>query len=153
MRMSHARREFECETVAIPPPFLMTGEVQRAPDMTLQTAMHPDVYKIFVACWAGLLAIFWVTFWGSANALFMIVIATGYAIVYFGVPFLMSRIWQNNRPADPRSLSAFMRSPVGTLNGTLRGSEALLQVILVPLCLVIGGIAIEFIIHAARLAH
>ena len=152
MRMSHAHHEFESENVASPPPILATGEVHRLPGTTLQTVMHPGVYKIALACWVGLLTIFWVTFWVSANALFMVVIATGYAVVFFGVPFLMSRIGPK-RPVDARSLSAFTQAPFGTINGTLRGGEALLQVIMVPLCLTIGGVAIAAIIFSARLAH
>jgi hypothetical protein len=35
----------------------------------------------------------------------------------------------------------------------MRGGEALLQVVLVPLCLIAGGIAIGFIIRAARVAY
>jgi hypothetical protein len=114
--------------------------------------MDPRVYKIALACWVSLLGIFWITFWVSANALFMVVISTGYAIVFFGVPYLMSRQIVN-RPIPARSLLAFMQAPFATIDGTMRGWEALLQVILVPFCLVGGGIAISFIIHAARAAH
>ena len=69
MRMSHAHHEFESENVASPPPILATGEVHRVLDTTLQTAMHLGVYKIALACWVGLLAIFWVTFWVSDGVL------------------------------------------------------------------------------------
>ena len=36
--------------------------------------MHRGVYKIALGCWAGFLAVFWATFWVSANALFMVVL-------------------------------------------------------------------------------
>jgi hypothetical protein len=114
--------------------------------------MDPRVYKIALLCWVGLLTIFWVTFWVSASALFMVVISTGYAIMFFGIPYLMSRQVPNRRaPMSP--LSAFLKAPFGTIDGTMPGWEALLQVILVPLCLLGGGIAIGFIIHAARAAY
>jgi hypothetical protein len=58
-----------------------------------------------------------------------------------------------DRPEPARSLFTFLRQPFATLNGTMRGGEALLQVVLVPLCLIAGGIAIGFIIRAARVAY
>jgi hypothetical protein len=43
-----------------------------------------------------------------------------------------------------------MAEPFRVRTGTMRGYEALLQVILVPILLTIGGTAIGFIIRAAR---
>ena len=72
------------------------------------------------------------------------------------------RVFRCSIPNDPDSVPSLRFSataiqfPGGTLpniHGTLRGSEALLQVILVPLCLIGGGIAIGFIIRAARVVH
>ncbi|MES2294396.1 MAG: hypothetical protein V4527_13920 [Pseudomonadota bacterium] len=150
MRSSHARHEIEYEAAVTPAP-LVAGDVKRFPG-AVQTVMDPRVYKIALACWVSLLGIFWITFWVSTNALFMVVISTGYAIVFFGVPYLMSRQIIDH-PVPARSLLAFMRAPFATIDGTMRGWEALLQVILVPLCLIGGGIAISFIIYAARAAH
>jgi hypothetical protein len=151
MRSSHARREVEYEEEAATPATFAVGDVKQFPG-TVQTVMDPRVYKIALACWVGLLGIFWITFWVSANALFMVVIATVYAIVFFGVPYVMSR-QVIDRPVPARSLFAFMQAPFSTIDGTMRGWEVLLQVILVPLCLIGGGIAISFIIHAARAVH
>lgn len=118
----------------------------------VQTALHPNVYKIAMVCWAGLMAIFWVTFWASAEALFIVVISTGFALMFFGIPFLMSRMAPKN--ADGLcTFRTFLRAPFGTLNGQLPGFEVLLQVIVVPLCVALGGIAISFMILADRLAH
>jgi len=46
-----------------------------------------------------------------------------------------------------------MAEPFRTRTGTMHGYEALLQVVLVPVILTIGGTAIGIIIHAARAAH
>jgi hypothetical protein len=114
--------------------------------------MHPGVYKLAVVCWAVLLGIFWVTFSGSASALFMVAIGTFYAAMFFGVPFLMSRIGGfSGRP--PLSLADFVEGRFDTIDGPIGGGEALMQVILVPLALVMGGGAIGIIIHFARTAH
>jgi hypothetical protein len=118
----------------------------------VEVVMHPHVYRIALLCWVGLLFIFWVTFWVSSNALFMVAIGTVYAVVFFGVPYEMSRIFPGKRTSD-KPLWTFLEEPFRTRTGTMKGYEVLLQVILVPLCLVIGGTCIGFIIRAARLAH
>lgn len=118
----------------------------------IEAVMHPHVYRIAIALWASLLFIFWVTFWGSANALFMVVIGTVYALMFFGVPYQMSRIFPGQRTSD-KSLLTFLQEPFRTRTGTLPGYEALLLVILVPLCLVAGGVFMGFIIRAARFVH
>jgi hypothetical protein len=117
-----------------------------------EVVMHPHVYRIALTCWVALLAIFWVTFWVSSSALFMVVIGTVYAGVFFGVPYEMSRIFPGKRTSD-KTLSRFLQEPFRTRTGTIKGYEALLQVVLVPLCLIAGGTFIGFIIRAARLAE
>ena len=148
MRHNHAIQEMECEEApAIPG----KADIHHFPAAKAQAVMDPRIYKIALGCWIGFLAVFWLTFWMSANALFMVVISTVYAAVFFGVPYAMSR-QVRNRPDTTKSLFAFLREPFATLNGVMSGAEALLQVVLVPLCLTCGGIAIGFIIHAARAA-
>lgn len=150
MRHSHAFHDIPGEAAVARPP--AKAEIHAFPGTTVQTVMDPRVYQIALGCWICFLAVFWATFWISANALFMVLVGTVYAAVFFGVPYLMSRMVRD-RPVPMHSLAAFLRAPFGTLNGTMRGSEALLQVILVPLCLLAGGVAIGFIIRAARLAY
>lgn len=118
----------------------------------VETVMHPHVYRIALACWICLLAVFWATFWVSSNALFQVVIGTVYAVIFFGVPYEMSRIYPGKRSPE-KSIWQFMEQPFRTRTGTMRGYEALLQVILVPVALTLGGSVIGMIIHAARSAH
>jgi hypothetical protein len=116
--------------------------------VSCRKALHPDVYKAALVCWLLLLAVFWITFSVSANATFMVAIGTVYAAVFFGVPYLMSRMAK--RPPVLHSLSDFVRGRFDTIDGPIGGGEALLQVILVPLALTLGGTAIGFIIRASR---
>lgn len=125
------------------------AERHSAQGANVQTVMDPRVYKIALAGWVALLGIFWITFWSSANALFMVIISTGYAVMFFGVPYMMTRQIPNPPKAAP-SFTTFLNSPFATIDGTMPGWEALLQVILVPFCLVAGGIAMSMIISAAR---
>src|SRR5678816_606966 len=103
---------------------VQTGKaVVKAPP--IEAVMHPHVYRIALVCWASLLAVFWVTFWVSSNALFMVVIGTVYATVFFGVPYEMSRIFPGKRTSD-KTLWKFMEEPFRTRTGTIYGYEALL---------------------------
>ena len=139
----------------IPPPN-STSRPQRRPALVaaaqVEAVMHPHVYRIALACWMCFLAVFWATFWVSSNALFQVVIGTVYAVMFFGVPYEMSRIYPGKRTSD-KSLWRFLTEPFQTRTGTMRGYEALLQVILVPVLLTIGGSAIGIIIHAVRASH
>jgi hypothetical protein len=114
--------------------------------------MHPGVYKIALACWMGLLGVFVLTFFSSANALFMVVIDCVYAAMFFGIPWIFHRMTPQNGPA-PRDFFSFLNGRIDTIYGPIRASEALLQVTLVPLVLGIGGIAIGLIIQSARAVH
>jgi len=115
----------------------------------VEAAMHPHVYRVGLFCWACFLAVFWVTFWVSSNALFQVAIGTVYAVMFFGVPYEMSRIYPGRRTSD-RSLWQFLAEPFRVQTGTMRGYEALLQVILVPVLLTLGGTALGIIIRSAR---
>lgn len=111
--------------------------------------MHPSVYRIALFCWAAFMAVFWITFFVSASALFMIVVGTVYAVMFFGVPWVMSCIAPKSEAGHP-SWSEFIQGRLDTFCGPIEAGEALLQVILVPLALAIGGAAIGYIIHLAR---
>ena len=125
------------------------GEQTAAPE--IETVMHPHIYRIALVCWLCFLAVFWVTFWSSSNALFQVVIGTAYAVIFFGVPWQMSRIFPGKRTAD-KSIWQFLSEPFRTRTGTMRGYEVLLQVIMVPVLLTLGGSVIGIVIRAARVS-
>jgi hypothetical protein len=139
----------EREELALRPSPPESAEVHAAQSYAAQTVMDPRVYKIAIAGWVTLLGVFWITFWSSASALFMVTISTVYAIMFFGVPYMMTRQIPNP-PKPARSFATFLSSPFATIDETMPGWEALLQVILVPVCLVVGGIAIGIIISVTR---
>ena len=146
MRTSHAEHEFPSVGAA------RSGPVSVVPRAICRNTMPPAVFKLAVICWAMLLAVFWVTFSVSANALFMVVIGTGYAIIFFGVPFIMIRMAPPQNTGEV-SLGTFLKGRFDTIYGPVSGFDAMLQVILVPLALSIGGVVIGFIIHSARIAN
>lgn len=114
--------------------------------------MPVAVHKLALACWAAFLAVFWITFGISGNAEFMVAISTVYAIVFFSVPAILTSMFPAEK-REHRDLPAFLNGRFDTLYGPIGGFDALVQVIIVPLALTLGGIAIGFIIHAAPAAH
>lgn len=148
VRYTFDETNHECEDLALRPS-VPTAEGHGAQAYAVQTVMDPRVYKIALAGWVALLGVFWVTFWSSASALFMVTISTVYGVMFFGVPYMMTR-QISNPPKPTRSFATFLNSPFAMIDGTMPGWEALLQVVLVPVCLVAGGIAIGIIISAAR---
>jgi hypothetical protein len=125
------------------------GESAAAVEDGVEAVMHPHVYRIALICWLCFLSVFWVTFWVSSSALFQVVIGTVYAVMFFGVPYEMSRIFPGKRTAD-KTIWQFMAEPFRARTGIMRGYEALLQVILVPVLLTLGGTAIGIIIRLSR---
>lgn len=115
-----------------------------------RSQMHPNVYKLAILSWAMFMTVFWVTFSISSNALFMVVIGTFYALIFFGVPIIMSRMAPKSKTGVP-SFSEFLAGRFDTFGGPIEAGEALLQVVLVPLALGIGGVVIGFIIRSARM--
>ncbi|MBS0278298.1 MAG: hypothetical protein JSR81_11800 [Proteobacteria bacterium] len=142
----------ERETFFYAPPPAAAVQRTHAVSTVCYEQMHPGVYKVALACWMGFLGVFVVTFFSSANALFMIVIDGVYAVMFFGIPWVFHRIAPQS-VVRPRDFFSFLNGSVDTIYGPIRASEALLQVILVPLLLGIGGIAIGFIIQSARMAY
>jgi hypothetical protein len=152
MSASHARRDVEYELTTVVAPTKPAAAVKVSTATPIETAMHPDVYRIALGCWVMFMAIFWMTFWVSANALFMVVIGTFYAVMFFGVPYTMLRQVPGRTKAKGPFL-VFLERPFSTIDGTMHGYEALMQVVMVPACLILGGTAIAFIIRSARTLH
>ena len=111
--------------------------------------LTPSVYAALVLSWVCFMTIFFVTFAGSPFTLFMLVLCTFYAVMFFGVPLAMNRFGAKQSWSDP-GLTAFLRGKVDTLYGPVKGVDALVQVILVPACLTIGGIGIAVAVASAR---
>ena len=138
-------------------PVRRDAEIVRMPAPDAESWRHPGdmhlgIYGSAVACWAVFLALFWITFSASGNALFILTVCLFYAAVFFSVPVILTRLIPEKRPLHG-SLLAFLRGTVQTIDGPVKGFDALIQVILVPACLSLGGIAIGIIITMARASH
>lgn len=115
----------------------------------VEARMPPCVFRLAVLCWACFMAVFWVTFWVSSDALFQVVISTVYAVMVIGVPYEMSKFALDKRPPDI-SIWQFMAGTFRADSSVLRGYEVVAQVIMVPVLLTIGGTVIGIIFRMAR---
>jgi hypothetical protein len=123
------------------------GYPDRAHNRPPATKLPFAVPAIAVAGYGGILLAFWLTFTGDATAIFAIAISTGYAIIYFGVPYLMNRMAERHAgPNDRRpSLSDFLDGDLDTISGRISGWSALVQITLIPVALALGTLAIGLI--------
>ena len=119
----------------------------RAVRAAVHPDLHPAVYKLFTASWAALIAVFVATFAESPFTLFMLAVVIGYAIMFFGVPYVMSRVAKPETNVGNVPFADFLRGQVQTLTGPVSSAEALMQVLMVPVCLTLGALAIGFIVH------
>ena len=150
------------EPVATMPSALSHGAVPAAEYLRPAAPAHarsrvyadipPSVYMAFIACWTALVAVFWFTFAESPNAAFMVAISTAFAIMFFGVPIALYRLGYQ-KPVSGPSLYSFLNGRVQTLTGPLDGFDALVQVVLIPVCLTIGAAAISFIVNLDRMPN
>jgi hypothetical protein len=96
------------------------------------------VYVSVLAAFAWILLASWLAFAGGMDANLAIGVAVVLGIVFFALPIIVCHVavgHSTRRKADYDFLSA----PVETATGTLRGSNAWLQVLLIPLALALAA--------------
>tara|TARA_R110002110_G_scaffold322150_7_gene534564 strand:- start:18435 stop:18758 length:324 start_codon:yes stop_codon:yes gene_type:complete len=85
---------------------------------------------------------------------FIVAIATLYILIFFGTPIVMIRVANEFSPALPskETFRGFLARPLHIRTGQISGHDALIQVVLVPVCLVLGTAGIAYAFHAAQQA-
>lgn len=114
------------------------------------TSLHGGVFKMLALIYAALLAVFWLTFQGDGEALFMVAISGVYLAAYMGTPFMLSRVGGRVDPVQEKPLALFLREPFETWTGVVSGREAAIQILLVPMALLIATGGMGLIIAASR---
>jgi hypothetical protein len=114
--------------------------------------MHLGVYTALLGSWATFISLFWMTFAGNSQTVFLMTFILAFTLVAFGLPVVMNRTGKY-LPGTQGTLGDFLKSRVATIDGSVTGIEALIQVILVPACLAVGGVAIGLIITASRFSY
>jgi hypothetical protein len=120
----------ELSAVAEP---VQDGPTPAAPDVAA------GVGGLIVAAYVGLILVFFAFFAGSPAATMAIAISAGFVAIYFTVP----RIFFAVEPDKSRrpSLSDFMYRGMDTLTGHSSGRDALVQMLIVPVLLSLGLLA------------
>lgn len=116
--------------------------------VSVNTAVHDGVFKIFMGLFAAILAIFYLTFSHDAETVFMIGICAFYCLMYFGTPIVLRRASREKR--ENKDWTEFLDEPFSTNTGLISGRTALLQICTVPAALAICVIGICVVITLSR---
>ena len=98
---------------------------------------------LVIAPYVALLGVFFAFFAGSPLALFSITICAIFIAMYFAVPRIFFGVEAD--PARRPSLSQFMHSGIQTLTGRTSGKDALIQMLIVPVFLTFGLLAMGIV--------
>ena len=133
---------------------LPVPDVAQAPAPEVHAAPTPScadvpasVGGLIVASYAGLIGAFAVATVGSAHSWYMITISALFVVAFFTVPriFLGIEPKQGARPDFDR----FMAEGMQTLTGHSSGSAALVQMLIVPVSLTLGILAMAVAVSFA----
>jgi hypothetical protein len=124
-------------------PTPLPEKVDEAAETFVATSSCPDVPAaaggLIVAAYVGLIGTFAVAMTGSARSLFSLVICGVFLAAFFTVPHIFLGLEQSagSRP----SLDRFLREGMATMTGRSSGRDALIQMLIVPVMLTLGVIA------------
>ncbi len=124
--------------------------VHNTSPVAAKNSVHKGVFKALAAVNAGVLGVFWWTFRGDAEALFMVAISAAYLAAYMGTPLLLSRIGGRIDPIQTKPFDAFLNDPFETWTGTVTGREAMIQILMVPVAILLAVIGMSFMIELSR---
>ena len=103
-----------------------------------------SVYVIVIAAFAWIVVASWMAF-GSEDSHLELAMASVLTLVFFALPIILRRVASARLPADRAPRGDFMPSRVEIATGPMKGSEALLQVLLIPLALAFAATAIGIV--------
>lgn len=116
-------------------------EPDRAAPMPLPYRPFSEIsgttWKVVVASWAAFFAVLALTFIGKTDMGLVLLVIAFFGAMFFAVPMVLLRI---NKKTDPSQDKPYLE----TLDGRLSRSEALAQIIVVPVILTIGLIFIGY---------
>ncbi len=93
---------------------------------------------IMICSYSILLGIAAYTFWQSGETMIAVAICLAYMVMFFGVPVLMTRIRHHDDSRWSRSPSASFSEKVSIFSGSIGRTDALLQMVIVPLAVTIA---------------
>ena len=129
--------EIERERPGLDEPAPIVSPAAAAPDVPAA------VGGLVVAPYVALLGVFFAFFAGSPLAFFSITICAVFVAMYFAVPRIFFGIEAD--PARRPSLSQFIEGGIQTLTGRTGGKDALIQMLIVPVFLTFGLLAMGIV--------
>ena len=97
------------------------------------------VYVSVLAAFAWIMLASWLAFAGDADADLALGIAIVLAIVFFALPIIIRQVAVAHSATERGATNDFLSSQVETATGTLTGSSAWLQVLLIPFALALAA--------------
>lgn len=113
--------------------------------------MHPGVFVLAIGSYGAMVLALWLLFGTDTQTVLSLLVCTAYFGMYFGVPLAMYRIARKTglKEAPAGSLGRFLRGDLETITGNLSGWSALSQVLVIPVSLTVGLIAMGIILKLA----
>jgi hypothetical protein len=116
------------------------------------TGVHPMVIKIALSAIAWFLAVTWISFAGTFGADIALTMVAGSFLMFLTL-FLLSfsmvvgdRRWQQRKT----SFSEFLKADVAIDSYTMRGRDVLINIVLLPVTLAVGGTLIGLVWLSVR---
>jgi hypothetical protein len=106
---------------------------------------------IMVGAYAVALGVVALTFMASAEALFAISICVGFAVMFFALPLLMLRIRAHRDWRWQKASRHELKSEVEILTGTIGRTEAIAQMVIIPLAVAVAFSSFAIIWMLVRL--
>jgi hypothetical protein len=100
---------------------------------------------IMIGAYAGALSVAAFTFFGSADALFAVVLSVAFAVMYFTLPLLMRRIRKARDGRWDRDALHATSPTVDLWTGPIRRWEGIAQIVAVPFAVLFGFAAFALI--------
>jgi hypothetical protein len=97
------------------------------------------VYASVLMAFAWIMLASWLAFAGAMDAALALGVAIVLAIVFFALPIIIRQVAVAHSSDKGRTTHDFLSAPVETATGTLPGSSAWLQVLLIPLALALAA--------------
>jgi hypothetical protein len=120
-------------------------------NLPLATTLPTGVLAVGVVGYLGIVGAFWLAFGADPEAAGVLVVASLFAAMYFGLPLVMNRTASKHH-ADhaEQSMADFLTGDFDTLNGRVSGWSALIQFAFLPVALAFGALAFGVILTVLR---
>jgi hypothetical protein len=106
---------------------------------TTGSELPQAVYIVVIAAFAWIVVMAWFAFGHGIEAEWLATVGVLIGIVFFGIPILLWHANRAARRAKRRDLDEFLHSSFETATGRLRGWDAYIQVLMIPLCLALAA--------------